>query len=120
MGVSTISFQVNRHSSEVMATLVTGVIATACPARFIVVVLRSAVIVCRMLVHGRRSHMLRLRYAAERVQHRRQPLERNQQEQGEQHEFANSAKHRRQSKVPTDKNQDERPFPGGLVPGVTG
>ena len=113
-------FQVNRDRAEVITTLVTGVIAAAGPTSFIVVVLRFAVIVCRMLVHGRRSDMLRLRHAAERVQHGRQPLERDEQQQGEQHVFANSVKHRAQSNFAAHKNQDERPFPGGLVPGVTG
>ena len=106
MSVSRISFRVNRHRSEVVATLVTGVIAAAGPTSFTVVVLRSAVVMCRMLVHRRRSHMLRLLHTPERVQHRRQPLERDQQEQSEQDVFANSAKHRRESKFAAHNNQD--------------
>ena len=113
---SRVDLEVNRDRAEVMTTLVTGVIAAAGATSVTVVVLRSPVIMCRMLVHRRRSHMLRLLHAPERVQHGRQPLERDQQEQGEQHVFTNSAKHRGQSKVAAHKNQDERPFPGGFVP----
>ena len=114
---SGVYFEVNRDRAEVMTTLMAGVIAAAGPTRFIVVVLRSAMFMRRMLVHRRRSHMLRLLRAPERVQHGRQPLERDEQQQGEQHVFANSVKHRAQSNFAAHKNQDERPCPGSFVPG---
>lgn len=116
---SRVDFEVNRDRAEVMTTLVAGVIAAAGPTGCVcvVVVLRSVVIMCRMLVHGRRSCMLCLRHAAERVQHGRQTLERDQQQQGEQHVFASLVKHRAQSNFAAHKNQDERPCPGSFVPG---
>jgi len=82
-----------------MAALVIGVIVPAAAVCSVRVVMRRPVIMAAVTVLRRDSRFFAVLCAAKRMRHCRQPLERNQQQQREKHEFSKSARHFRKSRA---------------------